>query len=69
VQVRHHSKVPTTSVAQGSHWPYGAGKKKGSGMWLGAPKASTLDGRQWLEAHPELAHPIEAVSVLASDRS
>lgn len=60
-QVRHHSKVPTTAVAQGSAWPYGAGKKKGSGAWSGAARASTLDGRQWLDAHLELANPVETV--------
>ncbi len=61
VQVRHHLEVPTTAAAQGSAWPYGAGNKKGSGAWSGADKASTLDGRQWLDAHPELANPVEAV--------
>ncbi|CAL8472223.1 g11765 [Coccomyxa elongata] len=64
LQVRHHSKVPTTAVAQGSAWPYGAGRKKGSGAWSGAARASTLDGRQWLDAHLELANPVEAMQVV-----
>ena len=62
-QVRHRPEVPTTSVAQGAGYAWGAGQKLGTERWKGATRASTLDGRAWLAAHPDLAFSTAARQV------
>lgn len=62
-QVRPRLEVPTTAVAQGAGYAWGAGQKLGTEQWKGATRASTLDGRAWLAAHPDLAFPTVARQV------